>query len=300
MDPMQSTACKLPTVWLLGDVEHPEFVESVSLARATAEVTCVADAWQAAARIADRPAAPDLIVLASSRPGNIRSREVDALRRAAPLAGIVAILGSWCEGETRTGRPAAGVGRVYWYDFPGWWRRQLAAWADGRCPEWALPDDFGLRIADCGLPNSSIHNPQSAIRNSLTPAGLVVLDTTCWDTADALADVLRSAGFATAWTKFGRHGPQVRGAAAGIWEGRQLDDREVPRLAKFCRRLAVDEAPVLALVDFPRRDRVERARAAGAAVVLGKPWLNVDLVATLQLVIDARPQTTSPRVARAA
>ena len=114
-----------------------------------------------------------------------------------------------------------------------------------------------------------------------------MLQTTCWETGDVLADVLR-----TAWIRdgveFGRADARraMRGAAAGIWEGRQLDEPEVRQLSAFCRRLAKDGAPVIALADFPRRDRCEVAYQAGAAAVMGKPWLNADLLATLG-AIDA-------------
>ena len=51
---------------------------------------------------------------------------------------------------------------------------------------------------------------------------------------------------------------------------------------RFVRDLARSNAPVVALLDFPRRDRCEVARRAGAAAVLGKPWLNADLIATIR------------------
>jgi AmiR/NasT family two-component response regulator len=61
-----------------------------------------------------------------------------------------------------------------------------------------------------------------------------------------------------------------------------LDEHEADDLAAFCRSLTRDRAPVVALLDFPRRERVEIALAAGAAAVLGKPWLNIDLVAAVR------------------
>src|SRR5262249_34340434 len=119
-----------------------------------------------------------------------------------------------------------------------------------------------------------------------TNNGLVALNTTCWDTADALADLLRRAGFATAWSPGGSAAPALRGVVAGVWEGRQFGPDEVDNLSGFCRRMSVDEAPVLALLDFPRRDRCESARCAGAAMVLGKPWTNANLIAALRGVIE--------------
>jgi hypothetical protein len=293
---IESTYClmnaifKMPVVWLIGDAEHPDFCAAVELLSATAVVQRFSHVAQAGER-ATPELIPDVIVLAASRPGLMRAGDVEQLRRSVPLAGMVSLLGSWCEGETRTGRPAKGVLRTYWYEFPNWWRRQLALRAAGRCPDWAQPatgDSYGLSVG-------------AIERATNLGGGLIVLQTTCWETGDALADVLRAAGYATAWNLAGARGQQIRGAVAGIWEGRQFDEPEMPQLAGFCRRLAKDNAPVIALADFPRRDRCAAAYQAGAAAVLGKPFLNVDLLVTLERLVRREDRDISvPLVARAA
>lgn len=247
-----------PKVWLVGDVKHHDFAEAVALVRATANVG---------------PGLPELILLAQSRPGVIRRREIERLERSAPLAGIVSLVGSWCEGETRTGRPAAGVRRLYWYEFPSWWRRQIGLHAAGQCPDWARIEDGRLPIAESGLKNARI-----------------AVETSCWDTAAAIGDVLKSAGAQSTWWRASVN-TDTREITAGIWEGGQLNDAEAERLTAFSARLAAVNAPVVALLDFPRRDRCAIARRAGVAAVLGKPWLNVDLLAALQQAIDQMKST---------
>jgi hypothetical protein len=113
-------------------------------------------------------------------------------------------------------------------------------------------------------------------------------------TADALADTLNHASGSTIWQSPGSPRPYVRGIRAGVWVGAQLNEREAMDLSQFCTEMARNRAPVLALLDFPRRQAVDRALELGAAAVLGKPWLNSDLVGTLDAIID------SSRVARAA
>jgi hypothetical protein len=288
---MAELTTPFPAVWLIGDANHPEFGDAVELLHATADVRRFVDAAQAVSARIDLNQNSELIVFAASRPGQLRERDVELLRRWLPLAGMVALLGSWCEGETRTGRPVPGVLRSYWYDFPNWWRRQQALRAAGGCPDWARPatvdtHELGSRVATCGGKSS---------------AGLIVLQTTCWETADVLADVLQRAGYATVWIPPGGRAPTLRGAVAGIWEGRQLDAPEIGRLDEFCRRLAKDAAPVIALADFPRRDRCGAAQRAGAAAVLGKPWLNVDLLLTLERLTQRDDRrVAAPVVARAA
>jgi len=252
-----------PIVQLVGEINHSDFRDAVSLLQADCEL------------VGQTVSSPELIVAAQARPGTICRHEIERLRRQAPLAGAVALLGSWCEGETRTGRPWPGVERQYWYEFPAWWRRQMALRATGRCPDWARPPDFGFRIADFGLRTELCRK-----------SGLIILRIARRETADALADVFHRAGYATAWQPPGTSAVRVRGAVAGIWEGGQLDDSESADLAAFCRQIAGDRAPVVALLDFPRRDRVARALEIGAASVLGKPWLNTDLLATLQTLAN--------------
>ncbi|MGD9636541.1 MAG: hypothetical protein AB7G28_02980 [Pirellulales bacterium] len=236
-----------PNVWLVGDIEHRDFADAIALVRATAQVS---------------HAAPEVILIVESRPGIVARREVERLRRSAPLAAVISLCGSWCEGETRTGRPIAGATRRYWHEFPTWWRRQIELRRAGRCPEWARVDDCGMPIADCGLASP----------------GTVLVSSPDFDSADAIATSLQSAGYRAIWYRNGEDSISNVAARAGVWLGGQLSDAEANELAAFC----TVASPVIALLDFPRRDRHEAALAAGATAVLGKPWSNADLAATLR------------------
>jgi hypothetical protein len=85
-----------------------------------------------------------------------------------------------------------------------------------------------------------------------------------------------------AYVPHGNAAPIVRGASCGIWDGGQINDREASDLGAFAQSLSRDGAPVIALLDFPRIDRYSAALKLGAATVLGKPWINADLVTTIQ------------------
>jgi hypothetical protein len=259
---------------MIGNVEHPDFRDAMKMLREEARV------------VIDNGLPPELIIVAQSRPDALRIGQFNALRRAAPLAGVVALVGSWCEGETRTGRPWPGVPRVFWYEFPAWWRRQMRLRLERRCPDWARPADFGLRISDCGLASEP---GRPRLRT-----GAIALRASFRAMADALADVCTQAGYATIWQRPGRPWSVVHGAVGGIWDGAQLCDDEASDLAEFCTRLAGDNGPVIALLDYPRRDCVERAIEIGVATVLAKPWRHADLIATIEAL------TGSPQHAHAA
>jgi hypothetical protein len=253
-------ARNIPAVQLVGEVDHPDFRDAFTMLRNDA-------------RIADGGTGPELIVVAQSRPDAICGDQINHLQRVAPLAGIVALLGSWCEGETRTGRPWPGIRRLYWYEFPAWWRRQLQLRSANRCPDWARPTTQLTRQCVPGHPRSR--------------SGLVVLRTLRRDNADALADALNHAGHSTAWQRYNHARIQTRGALAGIWDGGQLNDAETADLEVFCTQMSRDGAPVVALLDFPRRDRVDRAYQAGATAVIGKPYLTFDLLTTIDAAVVA-------------
>lgn len=253
-----------PTVHFTGATDHADFRDAVATLRAEAELVDVANS-------------PELIVVAQSRPGEVSAAEVHRLRRAAPLAGLVGLVGSWCEGETRTGQPWPGVARFYWHEFPLWWRRQLQLRAAGRCPDWAQPADTA------SLPGMQLAGPPPTRQTTANTGSVIVLRVGVRDTADALTDVFRRAGFAVVWQRPGRDNCPVRGATAGVWDGGQLDEHELNDLATFCQQMARDRAAVVALLDFPRRHNVDAAHACGAAAVLGKPWRNTDLVAFARL-----------------
>lgn len=278
-----------PSVWLVGETKHPDFHDAVAVLRDTAISTIAPNGREATAHQAAAPP-PELILVAQSRAGAVGHEEVDRLERLAPLAGVVSLLGSWCEGEMRSGRPHAGVNRLYWYEFPTWWERQLVRRNAGLCPDWARP-----RTRDAAR-----WQPAPSVRHSSAPRGLVVLCTPAWDSAEALADALTQDGYATAWQRTSSDRLPLREVAAGIWEGGQLDDAEADLLAAFCRQWPGDAAPVVALLDFPRRDRRQRALAAGAAAVLGKPWCHADLIDAIQSAAHRREDGVRTAVTRAA
>jgi len=272
-----------PIVQLIGTREHPDFRDAVALLRASARL------------VADARSSPELIVVAQARPGQVPYDEVQQWQRRVPLAGMIALLGSWCEGEMRTGQPWPGIRRLYWYEFPAWWRRQLARRSTGLCPEWATPLDLSAEISEirCGR----VSRGDQQMTNHRLAGGMVIVSAAFYETYAALADVLRSAGYASVWQRTGRRAPVAHGVSAGIWDGGQLEGNEVDQLAAFCRGMADHAAQVVALLDFPRRERVDRARECGAVEVLGKPWRRADLVSTIADFADRRARTQLQRAA---
>lgn len=83
--------------------------------------------------------APDFLVLLRSWSGEFSDSWVLELQKKFPLTPILAVLGSWCEGEARTGTPLAGVHSVLWYDFAAMAPLECFAFEKGWASVWSLP-----------------------------------------------------------------------------------------------------------------------------------------------------------------
>ena len=104
----------------MGDCDRSEFTGARNVLGRMGRVTSFPEAESAAAALSRADVAHDVIVVAQAFPGQFSADAIDQLRRAAPLARVVGLLGSWCEGETRTGWPWPAAIRVYWHQ----WRPQ--------------------------------------------------------------------------------------------------------------------------------------------------------------------------------
>jgi hypothetical protein len=95
-----------PLVWIAGDCEHRDFA--------------AVRAWLAehaqASPAADDAGFPRAIVVFQSRVGQVSQDEIGRLRQRAPLAQLIAVVGSLCsEGKPRPGSIWQGVTRLYWH-----------------------------------------------------------------------------------------------------------------------------------------------------------------------------------------
>jgi hypothetical protein len=255
-------------VLLTGQFEHRDFRHAVEWLDARCELTANVDLEQSRRLAESASPAPRLIVVAQPRPALFAPEQIERLHRAAPLARIVALLGSCCEGEARSGAPWPGVLRVYWHE---WQPRmaELLASTDEVPAMWRLP-----RTATPAERLLAASAPVAGTRR-----GLVAIHAVSAAAYSALAEACTAVGYATAWLS-PAHAAQVDGAAALIWDGASGDAGEASALRGLAMRF--DPAPVIALLSFPRIEDHDRMLAAGADAVLSKPLLVDDLYAALE------------------
>jgi CheY-like chemotaxis protein len=224
------------------------------------------------------------LVLVQSRPGQWSSPAMDALRGASPLTRVCRLLGSWCEGETRSGQPPQGCVTIYWHQWQARFARQLDRRMAGRQSAWSLPPTA----------SAEEHTLAEAERPPARGEGPIAIYAERAETAAALADACRSAGYEPQVFSSSRHASaraptapwDMKRVRAVVWDAspHELADARAVSIL----RTRFGSAPVLAIVDFPRADDCDRAIAVGVEAVLSKPYSIHDLLWLLDRALDAQ------------
>ncbi len=267
--PVSNTTVSPTSVVLVGDWRECEFATSL-------QEIAQASEWPAVAHLADAgdfthqsQHPPELFLVAQPMPGAFQQSEVNALQALAPLSRIVLVAGTWCEGELRTGTPLAGVIRLYWYELASWWQAAIRRRNAGLCPLWSMP----LNSAHAGR-TSNVENLLSKREFD----GCILIESSDYSVYETLAAALKVYQIDSAWAGHSRLASSDLGVGAGIWDGSQLSASELQRLQCFCQRV---HGPVLALLDFPRREHFDHVRKVGATRAFAKPYVVEELVAAL-------------------
>ncbi len=225
--------------------------------------------------------APDVIVLLQSYPGQFAADCVEEARRIAPLARWIAVLGTWCEGEARSGQPLPGVMRVYWHQAESHFRQELALLDAGLRSSWMLP----VTATD--------EERLLAMLDEPTPIGTgnIAIHATNRMAFDYLADMCHLGGYTT--TRIDPHNlSDVRDTIAAIYDSPALngsiDDRfELESVRSLVGAMA--PAPVYVLANFPRTETARQWKALGVRAVLAKPIGMLELLRCLRTAFNENP-----------
>lgn len=218
----------------LGDWRHPEFQKIVAHLGVSDHSH---DKWI------------HTIVLYQARPGELSQDQIEQLHKTHPLARLAVVLGSWCEGETRSGKPLRGVERVFWYE-------ALEFFAFAQSP----------------IAHRTITGPESAIEHAVAnrvalgfPIATIV--TPDHMSFECLSDGLQLLGFTTNWA---RSISASESCALIVWDAAH---HELLANHSFdSEGQLLGDTPRLALLNFPRLDQTKMLRELGFGQVLGKPF----------------------------
>ncbi len=257
------------SIWFIGSPQTVHMLVE-GAASGQPEARLLDDLDQAQQWLASSPQAPELIVLAQSRPGEFADTAIEALRRSAPLARVWRVVGTWCEGEGRSAPPPAGCATAYWHQWPARWGRELARTERGEIPSWTLPLTASPEERMLEL------DAEPLARG----AGPVAVFARHPATAAALADVCRLGGYES--TIVDAACPALLSSArAGeqriiLWDAtpEQLaDPAAIKRVRASC-----GTGPIVAVAGFVRADDCRRAAETRVAAIVTKPYLIHDLL----------------------
>src|SRR5262249_25468772 len=232
----------------IGDLTVPEFQGAAESLTRHGALTALDVA--AALTATSEGFAPAVVVVAQRWPGQFAASQMNALRRAAPLARFVSLLGAWLEGETRTGQPLAASRRVYWHrwdDFSRWLDEGLVnSWSAWSLPSTATDDERLLLAAGFEPADSSI--------GAIAPL-LIAIVARGRDTYQSLADICAQRGWQTVWFRNVENetslDPDV--VLLDATNGSEADLTTLIRLGAAARR-----PPIIALLGFPRFEDASR------------------------------------------
>jgi len=254
-----------PRVCVVGDWGHADFEGAVAWLREQGQCDFFKSAAQAVERLNAQGRNPAAILLMQSRPGEFKPAEIEALHAVAPLSRLVALVGVWCEGEARSGRPWPGVVRVSW-----------RSWKSG------LPAALGLSPAGNGAPPQ----PRTMTEVERIESAAVCLRRLHLRNATAAVFTSRRAMFESLADALGA----LRIKAT--WHDGQGQPRPAADLRMFdgwdqIAADSADESPRIVLLDFPRPEDIAQAHAVGIAAVLPQPLLIADLAAAIDGLWEA-------------
>jgi len=207
------------------------------------------------------------IVLAQARDGGTRYFDMEALHAAAPLARLILLLGTWCEGDSRSSRSPAGVLRVYWHQFIA---RAEREWLGNH-------EDAGMWT----LARTFIDNDQllHTWRHPLPQrTGLIAIHADSLITYECLAEMCGLGGWSTTWLA-PRQPLHLQRTSILLWD---ISAAVVSDFHEWqtCHEQLHPRASIV-LVGFPRQQDIQLLHEAGAAHVFAKPLVVADLLNAL-------------------
>jgi hypothetical protein len=268
------------TLFLIGDYSRPDFSGVGEFLDSLGRTVRYRDV-EAASLALNSGDIADLIVVAQAYPGEYSQAAIDRLRVVSPLSRTIALLGSWCEGEMRSGQPWPTVLRIYWHQaFPRLGRevRRLAA---GDCTSWGLPltateeerlltesrTDFQSVIKSGTNFQSVVNGTKDSLSSSLIGIASKKRESFEW-----LSSLCREQGYFTLWLRGPRY-PVAEGLSTILFDGTDFRGAEFDALQKLVLRYPNSRR--IALMDFPRIEDRDRLIKAGAVTVISKP-MNVE------------------------
>ena len=226
-----------------------------------------------------------LIVLAQSRRNQVSQSMVDYLRSKTPGVPIVVLLGSWCEGENRSGQPLLGVTQVLWHQWDSRFERFCAQVNGGVKSDWHQPLTASVSDRVRGF------TPDSAIAEKLQGKKVLVSseDSTTFETISGMLGIYQCKGF---WAE--ARGSVVSDVDAICVDGNGASEEFIDRIISLKSRF--ENVPVSVMLNFPRQQDLDALITVGVREVVSKPYTHNEFLHSLIRSMASSSESRSHKI----
>ena len=217
----------------------------------------------------------DLIVLAASRRDQFTHEWVESIRGKALPTPLVALMGTWCEGEHRSGEPWPGVQRIYWHQWQGRFARFVEQLASNQVCDWQLPAT--ANNADIAT-NFDLKNITEAYNSDLNVGVSAMSDTHYQMIVDASKKISTNIQWLEReqWAASTPQEISLLVVDADSW------NQHVQARIQWLRQDLAIDAPIVLLLNFPRQSDSAAVKASGISEVVSKPFQLSDFALAIE------------------
>lgn len=208
----------------------------------------------------------DLVVIAQGRRGVLADDSIEFIQSTFATTPKVALLGSWCEGEVRSGTPWPGIPRVYWHQWEGRFQQFLHCLEDNEIHPWQSP-------ATSSLADEAIAGPHFGDDEF---HGIVAVSAWTKTQYSMIEDALSAFGARSCWVERATWDGEAKDLVKAVIID---DDSLTGDLETRIRWIfsTFGQVPLVLVLGFPRKDEVDSLKAMGVGAVVSKPFKLGDL-----------------------
>ena len=256
---------------VIGDVDRPEFADVLHSVRAYPDSRAFVDLSALEAWIQTASPLPviDVILIVQSYSGEHPASVLGRIRQSYPITPVVSVLGSWCEGELRTGWPLVGAHRIHWNDWGTQGENELFALANGKFSVFALPPT-------CREEEVLLEQAKRKTGPTL-PTGRQCWIFTCrsisrpdFEMCRMLQARMQSFGFSTSIVDWNGHPAWGKPPELLLWNPGLIDENSLTKIVSVLKGLRekLPRTTILLQTNSPRIDEIRTLGENGADQVL--------------------------------
>ena len=215
---------------------------------------------------------PELLVVCQSRRGSLPASTCERLIQQFPLSVKVLLLGSECEGERRSGVPHEGWHRKFWYQWLPFWDTYSAAYQHERAHPFQMP---------ATATDGDLMKGYNELLEHLVQLNVDICLISRWNAEHVFLEEL-----------FSQYGAktvavtELKSADVVVVSLDSLDHKAEQMIERL--QSQSPQIPIVVILNFPRIQEFQRAKELGVAALVGRPFVNLEFLYTVQQQVDRK------------